>query len=130
MHPLDRDGVFVDSSQILLWDFVWPVENIRISTGGCCEVKPAIRLCYLGVSPQDPQIAYLGRFLKLNSGTYLGNCTVHSTVPILRNLYRTLQYIIPNSLFGEIFETLFGNLFGEPYSTQYSRTQYSTSAVD
>ena len=89
-----------------------------------CMFAPS-RLCYLGVSPQDPQITYLGRFLKLCSGTYSGNRTVHSTVPVLRNLYRTLQYIIPKSLFGEIFENVFGNLFGEPYSTQYS-----TSAVD
>ena len=50
---------------------------------------PASRLCYLGVSPQDPQVTYLGRFLKLYSGTYLGNHSVLSTVPVLRNLYRT-----------------------------------------
>ena len=33
----------VDSStEILLWDFVLPVENIPSSSGGRSEVKPAI----------------------------------------------------------------------------------------
>ena len=33
----------VDLLEILLWDFVWPVENIPSSSGGRSQVKPAIQ---------------------------------------------------------------------------------------
>jgi hypothetical protein len=45
------------------------------------------RLCYFVISPHDPQGPYLGRFLKVYSGTLMGNFTVHSTVPVLRGFY-------------------------------------------
>ena len=32
----------VDLLEILLWDFVWPVENIPSFRGGRSQVKPAI----------------------------------------------------------------------------------------
>ena len=33
----------VDLLDILLWDFVWPVENIPSYRGGRSQVKPAIK---------------------------------------------------------------------------------------
>ena len=33
----------VDLLEILLWDFVWPVENIPSYRGGRSQVKPAIQ---------------------------------------------------------------------------------------
>ena len=53
----------------------------------------AVRLCYFGISPHDPQGAYLGRFFKFYSGTLMGNFTVHGAVQVIRGFYMGRQYI-------------------------------------